>query len=179
MIYVFLAEGFEEIEALSPVDVLRRAGLSVKTVGIGSKTVLGSHNIPITADITENEATFDNLQAIILPGGMPGTLNLEKSEVVQKFIDYANNNSLLIGAICAAPSILGHKMILKGKKATCFPGFEKDLYEAMPQDAPFVRDGNIITARSAGSALDFAFALLSYLKDDNTANRFKDQLIYK
>ena len=94
MVYVFLAQGFEEVEALSPVDVLRRCGVEVKTVGVGEKTVVSSHNVPITADITDSEVTKENLEAVILPGGMPGTLNLEKSAVVQEYIDYAVENDL-------------------------------------------------------------------------------------
>ena len=103
MVYVFLAEGFEEVEALTPVDVLRRCGVDVKTVGIGGKTITGSHKIPVTADLTENELTFDGLEAVILPGGMPGTLNLEKNQTVQQYLSYANSKELFICAMCAAP----------------------------------------------------------------------------
>ncbi len=173
MIYVFLANGFEECEALCPIDILRRAGFDVKTVGIGSKTVKGSHNIPVVCDITADEAVFEKLEAVILPGGMPGTVNLEKDKTVQSMIDYANSNGILIGAICAAPSILGHKGILKGKKATCFDGFEKDLYGAHVQNAEVVTDGNIITAKGAGVAFQFGFKLLEYLKDKETAEKLK------
>ena len=178
MIYVFLAEGFEECEALAPVDILRRAGLDVKTVGVGSKTVTGSHGIPVVCDIDEANTVFDSLEAVILPGGMPGTLNLEKSETVQKFIDFAANNNLLIGAICAAPSILGHKNLLNGKKATCFTGFEKDLLGATATNDPVTQDGNIITAYGAGAAFDFGFKLLEYLTDTETADRLQKQMRY-
>lgn len=178
MIYVFLAEGFEECEALAPVDILRRAGFDVKTVGVTGKTVTGSHNIPVVADIPENEAVTENLEAIILPGGMPGTLNLEKSDIVQKFIDYAAENKLIIGAICAAPSILGHKNLLKGKKATCFTGFEKELYGAEVADTPCVTDGKFITAYGAGAALDFGFAIVEALSDKATADNLKKQMRY-
>lgn len=163
MIYVFLADGFEECEALAPVDILRRGGYEVKTVGVGGRTVIGSHKIPVVCDITEDEAKTDGLEAIILPGGMPGTLNLEKSERVQGFIDYAAEKGLVIGAICAAPSVLGHKGLLKGKKATCFPGFEKELLGAEFLDEPVVTDGKITTACGAGAAFDFGFRLLSEL----------------
>ena len=128
MVYVFLADGCEEIEALCPVDVLRRAGIEVKTVGVTGNTVTGSHNIEIKADIAISDAVFENLEGIILPGGMPGTLNLEKDETVQKFIDFADKNNLLIGAICAAPSILGHKGILRDKN-----DFEKIFVEIRNQ----------------------------------------------
>lgn len=163
MVYVFLADGFEEIEALAPVDVLRRAGLEVKTVGVTGNTVTGSHKIPVVCDIEIKDASFENLSGIVLPGGMPGTLNLEKNKDVQRFIDYAFEKGLVIGAICAAPSILGHKGILKGKAATCFDGFEKDLDGAIIKSVSAVTDGNIITSRGAGAAYDFAFALLSAL----------------
>ena len=178
MIYVFLANGFEECEALAPIDILRRAGFDVKTVGVNGKTAVGAHNIPVMCDITTDEITFENLESVILPGGMPGTINLEKDGTVQNAIDYANKNNLLIGAICAAPSILGHKGLLNGKKATCFPGFEKDLLGATVTTESVMRDGNIITAKGAGVAFDFGFELLAYLKDENTANDLKIQMMF-
>lgn len=178
MIYVFLAEGFEECEALAPVDILRRAGFSVKTVGIGQKTVCGAHGIPVVCDITDTEAALEGIEAIVLPGGMPGTLNLENSKIVQGFIDYAAENGLIIGAICAAPSILGHKGLLKGKKATCFTGFEKDLKGAVISADRAVRDGNFVTAYGAGAALDFGFLLLEALTDAETSLKAKKQMRY-
>lgn len=179
MIYVFLADGFEELEALAPVDILRRGGLNVKTVGVGGKTVCGAHKIPVVCDITEGEAATDGLEGIILPGGMPGTLNLEKSKCVQRFIDFAAKNGLYIGAICAAPSILGHRGLLKGKKATCFPGFEKDLDGSEFTDLPVVTDGKITTACGAGAAFDFGFRLLSELTDNKEgADALKKSMKY-
>ncbi len=166
MIYVFLAEGFEEIEALAPVDVLRRGGVEVKTVGIGGKTVNGTHGIPVVCDITADEAKTDGLSGVILPGGMPGTINLENDKTVQGFIDFAVQNGLLIGAICAAPSILGHRGLLNGKRAICFPGFEKELTGAVIENKPAVRDGNIITGWGAGGSLDFAYLLLEAVTGD-------------
>lgn len=179
MIYVFLSDGFEEIEALAPVDILRRGGCDVKTVGVGGKTAVGSHKIPVVCDITAQEAVTDGLEGIILPGGMPGTLNLEKSGVVQRFIDFATENGLYIGAICAAPSILGHKGLLRGKKATCFPGFEKELDGAEFLDLPVVTDGKITTACGAGAAFDFGFRLLSELTGDKEgADALKKSMKY-
>lgn len=166
MVYVFLAKGFEELEALAPVDVLRRAGVEVKTVGVTGKQVRGSHNISVSCDITINEATFDNLDGIILPGGLPGTTNLEADETVNKFIDYAWDNGKIIGAICAAPMILGHKGLLRGKNAVCYTGFEKELEGARILDRPAVRDGNIVTAWGAGGAMDFALLYLETLYDN-------------
>ena len=169
MIYIFLADGFEECEALVPLDILRRAGFAVKTVGVGSKTVCGSHGIPVVCDIFEDEAEEKELAAIILPGGMPGTVNLENNKTVQRFIGFAERENIFICAICAAPSILGHKGLLNGKKATCFPGFEKDLAGAEFRDTPVVRDGSIITARGAGAAFEFGFEILSAITVDTEA----------
>lgn len=163
MIYTFLAEGFEESEAIIPTDILRRAGLSVKTVGVGKKTVTGSHGIPIVCDITAENANTDMLEAIILPGGMPGTLNLEKDLYVQRIIDFAAQNEILICAICAAPSILGHKGLLNGKTATCYSGFEKDLTGACTLQTAVVKDGNFITANGPGAAFKFGFEIVTAL----------------
>lgn len=161
MIYVFLADGFEEIEALSPVDVLRRAGVEVKTVGVTGKTVMGSHKIPVTADIEISEATTDGLEAVVLPGGIPGTPNLENSPEVQSFIDYCSENGKYVCAICAAPSILGHKGLLKGRNATSFPTFQGELDGATVSDKYVVCDGQFITARGAGVSLKFGAMIAS------------------
>ncbi len=161
MIFEFLADGFEETEAIVPLDILRRAGKSVTTVGVTGKTVTGSHGITVTADTVIAEAApGEALEAVILPGGMPGTANLEKSEEVIDFIKYADSNGKIIGAICAAPSIIGKMGLLGGKKAVCYPGFEQFLYGAEIGDAPAVKSGNIITARGAGAATQFGFALV-------------------
>ncbi len=164
MIYVFLANGFEEIEALAVVDVLRRAELDVITVGVGEDFVMGSHQIPVAADIQEKNLVLDDkVEAIVLPGGMPGTLNLEKSAIVQKAIDWAITNNRLVCAICAAPSILGHKGLLDGKNATCFPGFEEELFGATISKDFVVKDGNIITAKGMGSAIEFGLQIAQEL----------------
>jgi len=178
MIYIFLADGFEECEAIAPIDILRRAGILIKTVGIGKKTIMGSHGISIMCDLSDNEAVFDGLEGIILPGGMPGTLNLENSKTVQSFVDYSFKHNLLLSAICAAPSILGHKGLLKGKSATCFTGFEKELLGACVSQEPVIRDGNVITAYGAGAAFDFGLAILSYLKGEETALNMKKSMRY-
>lgn len=161
MIYVFLAEGFEEIEALTPVDLLRRAGKKVVTVGVGDSVIVGSHGIPVVPDVIAQEAELtDELEMIVLPGGMPGTLNLERSLYVQAAIDFCMDKELPIGAICAAPSILGHKGILRGRTAVCYEGFETQLDGAEIGSGPVAVDGNIITARGAGVAVQFALALV-------------------
>ena len=159
MIYVFLAEGFEETEALAPVDLLRRAGKNVVTVGIDGNVITGSHGIPVVVD-TNEIALDDTLEMIVLPGGMPGTLNLEKSLCVQNAIDYCVQNNKFIGAICAAPSILGHKGLLKGKKAVCYKGFENQLDGALIGNVPVEEDGIFITARGAGVAVEFGLKLV-------------------
>ncbi len=171
MIYVFLAEGFEEMEALAPVDMLRRVGLEVKTVGVTGKIVTGAHSIPVEADLTAEEIECLPVDGVVLPGGMPGTLNLEKSQVVQDMIDLCYKNDKLVAAICAAPSVLGHKGLLQGKKATCFPGFEKDCVGALMQPDTVVTHNNIITAKGAGCAVAFGAALVAYFKDAATAEK--------
>ena len=121
MIYIFLANGFEEVEALATVDVLRRADLKVKIVGVGSDVITGAHGISTVCDAVDSDLTpGDDIEAVILPGGMPGTLNLERSAKVNAFVDYAYENQKIVCDVCAAPSILGHKGMLKGKKAVCF-----------------------------------------------------------
>ncbi len=174
MVYVFFADGFEEVEALTPVDYVRRAGKTVVTVGVTGKTVTGAHNIPVVCDIAADEVKLsEDVEGIILPGGMPGTLNLENSEKVQSVIDFCNENGKMIAAICAAPSILGHKNLLVNKNAVCFPGFEKDLAGAVISESFAVTDGNIITAKGAGAASEFAFEIISYLCGKSKADEIK------
>lgn len=177
MIYVFLANGFEEIEALAVVDVLRRAELDVLTVGVGEDFVIGSHQIPVACDISEKTLVLDEkVEAIVLPGGMPGTLNLEKSPVVQKAIDWAIENDKLVCAICAAPSILGHKGLLEGKNATCFPGFEEELFGANVSKEFVVKDGNIITAKGMGSAIEFGLQIAQILTNPLEVKKIRASL---
>lgn len=174
MIYVFLASGFEEIEAIATIDILRRAELSVTTVGIGGKNIKGSHGIIVSADEADSSVLLsDTLEAVVLPGGMPGTLNLEKSSTVSEFIDFAMDNNKLVAAICAAPSILGHKGLLTGKNATCFHGYEDQLIGAIISDKSVVIDGNIITAKAAGVTIDFALAIVKVLKNKETAEKIR------
>lgn len=126
MFYVFLAEGFEETEALAPVDVMRRAKLDVKTVGVTGECVTSSHGVPVKADITIDNIDLDDVQGVVLPGGMPGTLNLEANEKVLEAVKYSCENGKIVAAICAAPSILGHLGILDSKKATCFRALKRN-----------------------------------------------------
>lgn len=178
MYFMFLAEGFEEIEALAVLDVLRRAEINVATVGVGSKVITGAHNIPVVADVMDCEIVPDDIcEGIILPGGMPGTLNLEKSSCVQSFIDWAVENGKIIGAICAAPSILGHKGLLDGKKATCFDGFEGQLGDAIVSKEAVVTDGNIVTACGAGVALKFGLELVRLIVNDGEAEHLRKAML--
>lgn len=176
MVYIFLAEGFEEIEAISVIDILRRASLDVKTVGVGSKIIKGAHGISVQADIEENEARYDNLEMIALPGGMPGTTNLEKSQIVKELIEKAYENNIYIAAICAAPSILGHLGLLDGKTATCFPGFEGELKGANLSSSSVCVDNNIITSRGPGSAVEFALKLVEILSGLQKAETIRQSL---
>ncbi len=177
MIYIFLANGFEEVEALATVDVLRRADLNVKIVGIGSDVITGAHGISTVCDATDGDLTpGEDIEAVILPGGMPGTLNLERSDKVNAFIDYAVENGKLLCAICAAPSILGHKGMLRGKKAVCFPGFESELEGAELSDSFVVSHGNIITAKGMGSAVKFGLAIASVFVGKAKAKKIEESL---
>lgn len=171
MVYLFLAEGFEEVEALTPVDYLRRAGIEVTTVGVGGQYITGAHGITVKADVCDCDVCAEcaDIDMVVLPGGMPGTINLGASEKVNAFIDKAVEKGAYIGAICAAPSILGEKGILRQRKAICYPGFEDKLLEATVCCWQTVVDGKIITARAAGAAAEFAFALIEALKGNDAA----------
>ena len=179
MVYLFLAEGFEEIEALCVLDILRRAKVDIKTVGVTGKTVCGSHNIPVVCDITENQLDIsEDFDMIILPGGLPGADNLNASSVVDAFIAKAVENGKFICAICAAPYILGVRGLLKGKRATCYPGFEGKLEGATVVNSGVVRDGKIITGRAMGSATDFALEIAEALCGKEVRDRLKGSIIY-
>ena len=178
MIYLFLADGFEEIEALTPVDILRRVGKQVTTVGIGGKTVTGSHGISVLADVADTDLVLTDADMIILPGGMPGTLNLDASPVVQNAIDVALANGAYIAAICAAPTILGKRGLLNGKKATCYPGMESDLMGAILGEDTVVQDGKIITAAGMGAALPFALKLTEVLCGAEIAKKLANAVVY-
>lgn len=176
MVYVMLADGFEEIEALTPVDVLRRAGIEVFTVSISnSKTVMGSHHIPVIADMLMDEADLQNADMVILPGG-PGTQNLYHHAGLEKAIASRVSQNKWMAAICAAPMILGKRGYLKGHEAICFPGYEKDLQGAVIKNSKAVISGKFITSKGAGTALEFALAIVSVLKDENTAAALKSKM---
>jgi 4-methyl-5(b-hydroxyethyl)-thiazole monophosphate biosynthesis len=190
MVYVFLADGFEEIEAICPIDILRRGQISVTTVGVTGKTVTGSHGIPITSDITieEFETNAESLRSdisadntdstlmLLLPGGMPGADNLQSNKILEDALISANNNGSYIAAICAAPKILGALGLLSGKKATCFPGYENMLTGATATGESIVTDGNIITSKGAGAALEFGFELVRVLKGNAIAEKIRETM---
>ena len=160
MIIVLLANGFEEIEALTPVDMLRRAGLDVRTVGIMSMTPVGAHGIKVVADMSPDEINLDEVTMAIFPGGMPGATNLDEADFTDKVISAVQANGGHLAAICAAPLVLGRRGLLNGKSATCYPGFEDELHGAKIVDADFVTDGNITTAKGMEYSLPFAKELV-------------------
>lgn len=178
MIYMFLADGFEEVEALCPLDLLRRAELSVATVGVGKREITGAHGITVIADTTTDLFCGDDAELVFLPGGMPGTLNLASSEVVRRAILEANGNGKYVAAICAAPSILGDLGLLCGKEAICYPGFEERLAGATVSERRVVRDGNIITAAGMGVALDMGLMLIELLCGKEKADQIRSAVIY-
>lgn len=164
MVYVFLADGFEEIEALTAVDVLRRAEVNVKTVGIEKAEAIGAHGITVKTDITVSEVLLTSeLEAVVLPGGMPGAKNLYDCEAVLNAVRYAASNGKCVAAICAAPFILGRLGILNNKKAVCYPGFESELAGAHIQSTATARDGNIITGNGPAAATEFAALICTYI----------------
>ena len=176
MVCVFLAEGFEEIEALAPVDILRRGGVDVKTVGVGGNRISGSHKIPVLCDLSDSELNLAGIEAVVLPGGMPGTVNLEKNRTVQAFIDAAYERHEYLCAICAAPSILGHKGYLSGKNAVCFPGYEEELEGAVISDKGVVRDGKFITAKGMGVATEFGLEIVAAFLGQEKADSVKSKI---
>ena len=178
MVYVFLADGFEEVEAIEPIDIMLRAGLDVKTVSLGDGLVTGAHGIKVAADIVIDEVVYEKIDAVVLPGGGLGHENLDASESVHAIINYAVAHGKYVCAICASPSILGRKQLLSGKKATCFPGFEEYLYGAEYVTDKVVVDGKIITARGAGAAAEFGFEITAALKDRETADKVRSVMQY-
>ena len=175
MIYLFLANGFEEIEALCPLDLLRRAGLQVTTVGIGGDLIKGSHGIAVQADMPDTMYRDSKPDMVILPGGMPGSKNLDESRIVDSALRAAASSGGYLAAICAAPMVLGKRGYLEGKNATCFPGFEEYLEGATlaPEDVRVVTDGKVITAAGMGVALEFGLALVRVLKGNDAAEKLR------
>ncbi|MCX7614790.1 MAG: DJ-1/PfpI family protein [Clostridiales bacterium] len=181
MVYVFLADGFEEMEAIVPIDILRRADISVKTVAVGSKkTIESTRRIPVVADLLMNEVKLDEIEMIVLPGGQPGVNHLYDCAELRDIVQYAYEQKKYVAAICAAPLILGRLGILRGKKAVCYPGYEGDLTDTdVTKTETLVQDGKVITAKGAGVASTFAFKLVELLKDSKTSESIRKAMIFE
>lgn len=180
MVYMLLGKGFEETEAIAPLDLLRRAGVEVLTVGVGSKTVYGGHNIGIEADILLEEMDLTNMEMIILPGGLGGVASVSACPAALDAISFAWQNGKFVAAICAGPTVLASLGITQGKDATCYPGCE----EKMPgtnilPDKAAVRDGKLITGTSAGCAIEFGLELVSALKGADAAEAIRKQIVIR
>lgn len=176
----FMAQGMEEVECLTVVDILRRGGVEVQTVALsGKKKVTGSHQIPVKADVKFKKADFSDSDLLFLPGGVPGVPNLMASKKLAKVLKAHAKAGKRLAAICAAPSVLGHLGLLRGKKATCFPGWQKYLEGAEYTGEGVVTDGLVTTGKGLGYAIDFALELLRLLKGEATADEIKARIQYK
>ena len=180
MVYMLLGTGFEETEAIAPLDLLRRAGVDVKTVGINGKTVYGGHGIGIEADITIDEVDTTDLEMVILPGGLGGVASTRASQQALDLLSFAWNNGKFVAAICAGPTVLADLGITDGLKATCYPGCEIAMGNAaIVSSLPCVRDGRLITGTSAGCAVAFGLELIAALKGTQTANAIAEQIVIR
>lgn len=180
MVYLLLGTGFEETEAIAPLDLLRRAGIDVLSVGINGKTVYGSHNIGIEADITIDEMDLTDLDMIVLPGGLGGVASARASKAAMDALAFAWENGKYVAAICAGPTVLADLGITDGHKATCYPGCEGGMGSAeLISGAACVRDGKLITGTSAGCAIPFGLALIAALKGEEAANTVADQIVIR
>lgn len=179
MVYVFLGTGFEETEAIVPVDLLRRAGIGVITVGLNGQTVCGSHNIPVRADITVEEFDPADADMIVLPGGLRGVASIGECAKAMDAICFAHANGKFVAAICAAPTILARLHITDGLDAVCYPGCEAEMGTAQIKTDACVRHGNIITGASAGCAVPFALTLIAALKGEQAAQAVREQIVIR
>ncbi len=179
-VFLFLAEGFEEIEAVSPIDILRRADIPIITVSImDKKEVVGAHGITIVADKLFDETDFSENSFLILPGGLNGMLNLKSHCKLIELLKKQNEQQNKVAAICAAPSILGELGFLEKREAICYPGFEENLLGAKISSYPVVTDGNITTAKGVGVAIDFALKIVEILKGREMSDKIANDIIYK
>ena len=179
MVYLLLGTGFEETEAIAPLDLLRRAGVDVLTVGVTGKTVYGSHNIGIEADITIDQMDLTDLEMIILPGGLGGVASARASQPALDALEFAWNNGKFVAAICAGPTVLADLGITDGKNATCYPGCEEQMGSAVMVNAAAVTDGKVITGTSAGCAIPFGLALIAALKGQEAADAVEKQIVIR
>ena len=179
MVYMLLGTGFEETEAIAPLDLLRRAGVSVATVGLNGKTIIGGHGIGITADMEIGEMDLTNLDMIILPGGLGGVASIRACTAAMEAIRFAWENGKYVAAICAGPTVLADLGITDGKNATCYPGCESQMGNANMVCEAAVRDGKLITGTSAGCAIPFGLALIEALKGQAEADRIAAQIVIR
>ena len=179
MIYMFLGTGFEETEAIAPLDLLRRAGLQVQTVGLNGKIIYGSHGIGVETDITVDQLDLNQLEMVILPGGLGGVASIRGCKAAMDAIRYAYENDKYTAAICAGPTVLADLGIVDGKKATCYPGCEDRMGSAIMVEAASVTDGKLITGTSAGCAVPFGLALIAALKGQEEADRIAAQIVIR
>ncbi|MEY8317159.1 DJ-1 family glyoxalase III [Oscillospiraceae bacterium 50-58] len=179
MVYILLAPGFEETEALVPVDMLRRANIETATVSITGEPVPGSHGVTVLADVTLDDVDLSRADMIVLPGGGPGYKNLGKEPRVEQLVRKAAEKGLWVAAICAAPTLLGRWGLLEGKNAVCYPGMEEGLTGAQPQmDQGVVVAGKVITGRAAGSAFDFGLTLVETLAGKEESDKVRHGIYY-
>lgn len=180
MVFMLLGTGFEETEAITPLDLLRRAGVNILTVGIDGKVITGSHKIRVEADITLDEMDLTDMEMIIIPGGMGGVASLRACPAALEALKFAWKNGKYVAAICAGPTVLADLGITDGLKATCYPGQEGNMGSAVvDSSAAFVVSGNLITGASAGCAVPFGLALVEALKGRETAEKIKDQIVIR
>lgn len=180
MVYMLLGTGFEETEAIAPLDLLRRASVQVLTVGVNGKTVYGGHGIGIEADVLLSEMDLTNLEMVILPGGLGGVASVRASQAAMDALRFAWENDKFVAAICAGPTLLADLGVTNGKKATCYPGCESGMGGAIMQEsAPCVRDGKLITGTSAGCAIPFGLALIEALKGREIADTIAQQIVIR
>ena len=179
MVYMLLGTGFEETEAIAPLDLLRRAGVQIQTVGINGKIIYGSHSIGVEADITIDEMDLTQMEMIILPGGLGGVASIRASQAAMDAARFAYENDKYTAAICAGPTVLADLGIPNGKNATCYPGCEEQMGSANMVCAAAVTDGKLITGTSAGCAIPFGLALIAALKGQNAADAVEKQIVIR
>ena len=180
MIYVFLATGFEDIEALAPVDIMRRAGLEVQTVSItGEQIVTSAHGVGIVADMLLSDVDFPKAEMLVLPGGLPGSTNLDACKPLTQAIVRHFEAGGAIAAICAAPLVFGHLGLLQGRRATCYPGVESELKGATYTSAIVEQDGNIITGKGPGAAFEFGYTIVEYFRGQSVSQILREGMIYE
>ena len=179
MVYIILGNGFEEIEAVSPCDILRRGGVEVRFAGIGGTLITGGNGITVQADCTVEEMDLDAMEMIMLPGGLGGVRSIRGSEAAMSAVRYAWENGKYVTAICAAPTILAQLGITDGRHAVCYPGMEGEMGGALMEDACAVEDGKVLTGRAPGAAMEFGYLLLKVLKGSEVAAGVRSGMVYR